>query len=141
MESTSGPSFFRASLHNKPTIGAVARSFSRQTTAIFRHVSQRFVCGFVLLWMTTAIWAQNEEAPAADVTQMSTGELEKQASFLVGTQKYVEAIPLLSELLTRLGESKEPQVQSKVENFRYFLGLGNVFNSDWQEAATRSKHS
>ena len=124
------------SLHTKPTIGAAAKSFSGQTTAIFRHVIRRFACGFVLLWMPTAIWAQNQAAPAADVTQMSTGELEKQASLLVGTQKYPEAVPLLSELLTRLGETKEPQLQAKVESFRYFLGIGHIFNNAWQDAAT-----
>ena len=108
------------SLHTKPTIGAVARSFCGPTTAIFRHIFRRFACGFVLLWMPTALWAQNQEAPAADVTQMSTGELEKKASLLVGTQKYPEAVPLLSELLTRLGETKEPQLQAKVESFDIF---------------------
>jgi TolA-binding protein len=105
-------------------------------TVIFRHVGRHFVCALVLFWVPVAMWAQDQEAPAADVTQMSTGELEKQASLLVGTQKYAEAVPLLSELLTRLGETREPQLQSKVEGFRYFLGLGHVFNNDWPGAAT-----
>jgi TolA-binding protein len=104
-------------------------------TANFRHSGRRFACGFVLLCLVTTMCAQNEEAPIADVTQMSTGELEKQASLLVGSQKYVEAVPLLGELLARLGETKEPQLQTKVESFRYFLGLGHVFNNDWQAAA------
>ena len=67
---------------------------------------------------------------------MSTAELEKQAAFMVGAQKYVEAIPLLNELVAnRLGESKEVQIQAKVEGFRYFLGLGYVFSDNWENAA------
>ena len=76
-----------------------------------------------------------QEQAQADLTQLPTGELEKQAVFLVGGQKYVEAIPLLTELVNRLGESKDSQMQSKVEGFRYFLGLGHVFKSDWEAAA------
>ena len=55
---------------------------------------------------------------------------------MVGAQKYVEAISLLNELVNRLGESKDAQMQSKVEGFRYFLGLGYVFNNNWEAAAT-----
>jgi TolA-binding protein len=53
----------------------------------------------------------------------------------VGGQKYVEAIPLLTELVNRVGESKDPAMQAKVEGFRYFLGLGHVFNSNWEAAS------
>ena len=66
---------------------------------------------------------------------MATGELEKQAVFMVGAQKFVEVIPLLTELVNRLGETKDSQLQAKVEGFRYFLGLGHVFNNDWQAAS------
>ena len=76
-----------------------------------------------------------EQAPAAEFEQVSTAELEKQASFMVGAQKYDAAVPLLTELVTRLGESTEPQLQSKVEGFRYFLGLGHIFNDQWDAAA------
>ena len=85
--------------------------------------------------MPIATLRAQEQAPT-DIAQLPTGELEKQAVFMVGAQKYVEAIPLLSEMVTRLGESKDPQTQAKVEGFRYFLGLGYVFNNDWQNAAT-----
>ena len=76
-----------------------------------------------------------EQQPAADLSQLSTGDLEKQAAFMVGAQKYAEATPILAELVTRLGESKDPQMQAKVEGFRYFLGLGYVFNDQWEEAS------
>ena len=135
MESTQSPFFLFASLHNKPIIRSVIWSSHKKMTAILRHLSRPFVCGFVLLFLPLAVWAQTAEAPPTDVTQMSTSELEKQASLLVGTQKYAEAVPLLSELLTRLSETKEPQLLAKVENFRYFLGLGHVFNNDWERAA------
>ena len=55
---------------------------------------------------------------------------------MVGAQKFVEAVPLLNELVSRLEESKDPQTQSKVEGFRFFLGLGYVFNNAWENAAT-----
>ena len=54
---------------------------------------------------------------------------------MVGAQKYDAAVPLLTELVTRLGESTDPQLQSKVEGFRYFLGLGHVFTDQWEAAA------
>ena len=54
---------------------------------------------------------------------------------MVGAQKYDAAVPLLTELVTRLGESTDPQLQSKVEGFRYFLGLGHVFTDQWDAAA------
>ena len=40
-----------------------------------------------------------------------------------------------TELVTRLGEPTDPQLQSKVEGFRYFLGLGHVFTDQWEAAA------
>jgi TolA-binding protein len=89
-----------------------------------------------LFWSVLVASLTAQEQPAADVSQMSTGELEKQAAFMVGSQKYVEAIPLLNELVAnRLGESKEVQIVAKVEGFRYFLGLGYVFSDNWENAA------
>ena len=101
--------------------------------AFLRSVQHAIVC-CVLLFLPIANLPAQEQA-STDVMQMPTGELEKQAVFMVGAQKYVEAIPLLTELVSRLGESKDAQMQSKVEGFRYFLGLGHVFNNDWVAAA------
>jgi TolA-binding protein len=123
-----------ALLQTKRFIGAFALSFGRQTAAFYRAAARAIACGAVLSLLTANLRAQ-EGAPATDVAQMSTGELEKQAAFMVGAQKYVEATPLLTELVGRLGEAKDPQLQSKVEGFRYFLGLGHVFNSNWEEAS------
>jgi TolA-binding protein len=116
-------------------------ALSRQQTGYFR--SAREVVWYCLVWFLflASLRAQEKTAndasqAATDVSQISTGELEKQAAFMVGAQKYVEAIPLLNELIAnRLGESKEVQVQAKVEGFRYFLGLGYVFSDDWENAA------
>ncbi|HVQ20962.1 MAG TPA: tetratricopeptide repeat protein [Terrimicrobiaceae bacterium] len=80
------------------------------------------------------LFAEGETSP--DLAQLPTGELEKQAAFMVGAQKFGEAIPLLGELINRLGESKDAQTQAKVEGFRYFLGLGYVLSENWEGAAT-----
>ena len=79
------------------------------------------------------LFAEGETSP--DLAQLPTGELEKQAAFMVGAQKFGEAIPLLGELINRLGESKDAQTQAKVEGFRYFLGLGYVLSENWEGAA------
>ena len=100
----------------------------------FHRAATWAIAGVLALSVGPHVTAQ-EEAPAGEVAQIPTGELEKQAAFTVGAQKYVEAIPLLTELVNRLGESKDPQLQAKVEGFRYFLGLGHVFNSDWDAAS------
>jgi predicted Zn-dependent protease len=76
-----------------------------------------------------------EESPLSDVSLISTGELEKQAAFAISGQEHAKATTLLAELVERLGESRDPQVQTKVESFRYFLGLGYIFNNQWPEAA------
>ena len=55
---------------------------------------------------------------------------------MVGAQKYVEGIPLLNELVNRLGESEECPNPSQSGRLSLFLGLGYVFNSDWEAAAT-----
>ena len=96
------------------------------------------VCCLFLFFATANLSAQEQQA--TDLTQLPTGELEKQAAFTVGAQKYVEAVPFLTELVSRLGESKDPQMQSKVEGFRYFLGLGHVFNNDWEAAVLASEN-
>jgi TolA-binding protein len=124
-----------APLQNRPFIGAFAESIGRQTTTVFyRGATRAIACGLVFFLLAANLGAQ-EEAPGGDLAQVPTGELEKQASFMVGGQKFPEAIPALTELLTRLGESKDPQLQAKAEGFRYFLGLGHVFNNDWDGAA------
>ncbi|HEY5743702.1 MAG TPA: tetratricopeptide repeat protein, partial [Terrimicrobiaceae bacterium] len=94
-----------------------------------RHVT---ACGLLLV-IVGDLCAQ--EQSSADISQVSTGELEKNAAFMVGAQKYAEVTPILAELVNRLGESKDPQMQAKVESFRYFLGLGYVFNNQWEEAS------
>ena len=123
-----------APLQIRGFIEALAIFFGGRVAAFPRAATRVIACGVVLCLAAASLEAQ-EEAPAGDVAQASTGEIEKQASFMVGAQKYVEAIPLLTELVTRLGESKDPQLQAKVEGFRYFLGLGHVFNNDWDAAA------
>ena len=99
-----------------------------------RSARQAIYCCLFLLFTTGRLPAQ-EQAPS-DLTQLPTGELEKQAAFRVGAQKYVEGVPLLNELVNRLGESTDAQTQAKVEGFRYFLGLGYVFSDNWEGAAT-----
>ena len=76
-----------------------------------------------------------QESSSSDISLISTGELEKQAAFAISAQEHEKATPLLAELVERLGESRDPQVQTKVESFRYFLGLGYIFNNQWPEAA------
>jgi TolA-binding protein len=76
-----------------------------------------------------------QESGSSDLSLISTGELEKQAAFAISAQEHAKATPLLAELVERLGESRDPQVQTKVESFRYFLGLGYIFNNQWPEAA------
>ncbi len=122
-----------AHLKNRRCVGAFAVSFGRRTTAFRRAATCAIVSGFAFL--AVANLKAQEEAPTGEVVESSTAELEKQAAFTVGAQKYSEAIPLLTELVNRLGESKDPQLQAKVEGFRYFLGLGHVFNSAWEPAS------
>ena len=126
--------FFPVPLQTKHFIGAIASPLGEHTLAFFRSVRQATICVLFLIFHIADLSAQ--EQAQADLAQLPTGELEKQAVFMVGGQKYVEAISLLTELVNRLGESKDAQMQSKVEGFRYFLGLGHVFNSDWEAAAT-----
>ena len=132
MESTQAPFFFSLPQQTDHSQRYLVFSQENDGDSAASQSAFRLWIRFVVF---ATVWAQTPEAPPTDVTQMSTSELEKQASLLVGTQKYVEAVPLLSELLTRLSETKEPQLQAKVENFRYFLGLGHVFNNDWEGAA------
>lgn len=104
----------------------------RRTREFFGGEWRAIACVLLLLVLIGDLYAQ--EGPSVDLSQVSTGELEKQAAFMVGAQKYAEATPLLTELVNRLGESHEPQTQAKVEGFRYFLGLGHIFNSNWGAA-------
>jgi tetratricopeptide (TPR) repeat protein len=107
---------------------------SGQRTHYLRSTRQRIYC--CLFWILALASLPAQEQASPDLSQLSSGELEKQAAFMVGAQKYAEAIPLLNELVSnRLGESKDPQIQAKVEGFRYFLGLGYVFSDNWESAA------
>ncbi|HEY5779208.1 MAG TPA: tetratricopeptide repeat protein [Terrimicrobiaceae bacterium] len=133
MESILGD-FFPPFLQTKYFIGVFVLFFRKQTKALFRGTRCALAIGVFSLFLTTGLRAQ-EQQPSADLSQLSTGDLEKQAAFMVGAQKYAEATPVLAELVTRLGESKDPQMQAKVEGFRYFLGLGYVFNDQWDEAS------
>ncbi|HEY5952900.1 MAG TPA: tetratricopeptide repeat protein [Terrimicrobiaceae bacterium] len=123
-----------APLQTRRFIGAFAGSFGRQTTAFYRGAGRAIACSLVVLLLAGNLVAQ-EQAPTGDLEQVPTGELEKQAAFMVGAQKFTDAIPVLAELVKRLGESKDPQLQAKVEGFRYFLGLGYVFAEQWDPAA------
>jgi tetratricopeptide (TPR) repeat protein len=123
-----------ALLQIRELIVASTEVIGGQMAAFYRGARRLIVCGFVIFFLGANLSAQ-EEAPAGDLAQAPTGELEKQAAFMVGAQKFPEAIPLLTELVSRLGESKDPQLQAKVEGFRYFLGLGHVFNNDWDASA------
>jgi TolA-binding protein len=130
----SGPFFLPSSLHNNKFIGAFSLRLGQQT-GYFRSARQATYC--CLFWFLLIASLPAQEPVSADLSQMPTGELEKQAAFMVGARKYVEAVPLLNELVAnRLGESKEVQIQTKVEGFRYFLGLGYVFSDNWENAAT-----
>ena len=92
---------------------------------------------WALFWIFLTANLSAQQQASSDLSQLPSGELEKQAAFMVGSQKYVEAIPLLEELVAhRLGESKDQQIQARVEGFRYFLGLGYVFSDNWESAAT-----
>ena len=125
--------FFPVPLQTTHFIGAFVLRLSKHAPAFLRSVREAMICGLLSFFLISDLAAQ--EQPQADLAQLPTGELEKQAAFMVGAQKYAEAIPLLTELVSRLGESKDIQVQSKVEGFRYFLGFGHVFNNDWEAAA------
>jgi TolA-binding protein len=125
--------FFPPFLQTKDLVRPFVLFLRGQTLEFFRGGCRAAACGLLLLALIGDLRAQ--EQPSADLAQASTGELEKQAAFMVGAQKYVEATPLLTELVNRLGESKEPQTQAKVEGFRYFLGIGHVFNSNWEAAS------
>jgi TolA-binding protein len=119
-------------LHKDKIIGRFFALFGQQT-GYLRSARRLIYCCLFSSVVFGSLPAQ--EPASSDVSQITTGELEKQAAFLVGAQKYAEATPLLAELVNRLGESKDPQMQAKVEGFRYFLGLGYVFNNQWHEAA------
>ena len=96
------------------------------------HCYAKACCIFLLL----ASLSPAEEQASRDLTQLSTSELEKQAGFAIGTLKYAEAVPMLEELVNnRLGESTDPQIQARVEGFRYFLALGYLFSDQWENAA------
>jgi TolA-binding protein len=124
---------FLVPLDNQRIIERFSLLSGRQT-GYLRSARRVFFCS--LFWVLALATLPAQEPASSDVSQMSTAELEKQAAFMVGAQKYAEAIPLLNELVTnRLGESKEAQIQAKVEGFRYFLGLGYVFSDNWENAA------
>ena len=108
---------------------------TRHTIGNVRRARREAACCLLLFFVGTELPAQEQTSASPDLVQIQTSEIEKQAAFMVGTQKYAEAVPLLNELVSRLGESKDIQVQSKVEGFRYFLGFGHVFKNDWGAAA------
>ena len=76
-----------------------------------------------------------EQAPAAEFEQVSTAELEKQAQLHGGAQKYDAAVPLLTELVTRLGESHTLPVAIQGTRVPLFSGPGLVFTDQWDAAA------
>jgi tetratricopeptide (TPR) repeat protein len=119
-------------LHNNKFIGVFSRLLGKRAER-FRRARRAAYCSLCSLLLAASLPAQEQAAP--DLAQLPTGELEKQAVFMVGAQKYVEGVPLLNELVNRLGESKDAQTQAKVEGFRYFLGLGYVFSDNWENAA------
>jgi TolA-binding protein len=121
-------------LHIDEFIGAFSPLLLKKQGDYARSARLAVYCCFFLLLTSGRIPAEEQAVP--DLAQLPTGELEKQAAFMVGAQKYVEGVPLLNELVNRLGESKDPQTQAKVEGFRYFLGLGYVFSDNWEGAAT-----
>ncbi len=77
-----------------------------------RHAT---ICGLLLFPLISNLPAQ-EQAPS-DLSQTPTGEIEKQASFMVGAQKFIQAVPLLTELVSRLGESTDPKPNPRLKGF------------------------
>jgi TolA-binding protein len=112
--------------------GAFALIRGRRWGAFLQTARHLRRCLLLLVVLVVDLHAQEA---SQDLAQATTSDLEKQAAFRVGARQYVEAIPLLTELVNRLGQSKDSQTQSKLEGFRYFLALGHVFNGNWEAAA------
>lgn len=91
----------------------------------------------ILIGMGFLGFAEAQQSPpqaSPPLGEMATGAIEQEAAFLVGSKKFGEAAPLLAELISRLAESTNPQIQTRLEGYRYFLGLGYVFSDNWPGA-------
>lgn len=78
-----------------------------------------------------------EQAPPAgpDLSQATTSQIEGQAEMMVRSQRFVEALPYLEELIRRLGATEDIAIQSKLGALRYYLGVARMANRLYGQAA------
>jgi len=62
----------------------------------------------------------------ADVTQRGTVDLNTEASALIDGKKFIEARPLIKELLQRFSTESDPASKSRLESLLYFYAMGYV---------------
>ena len=92
-----------------------------------------FVVVFSLFATTRQLAAQDSERQG--LSEVPSSRLENEANRLVVRREYVEAVPLLQELASRLAQTGSPSLLEKLERVYFFLGVGLMHMEKLEQAS------